>query len=151
MIGRRAFLGLMLVLPTMVAQTGPAMAETAKVYALGGTAINGYDPVAYFTAATPTKGEMEISSSWNGATWQFSSAGNKALFDANPEKYAPQYGGYCAYAVSKGATAPTDPDAWTVVDDKLYLNFSLDVRGIWRQDVSGNISRANANWPAVLQ
>lgn len=151
MTDRRAFLGLLLVLPVVVAQTGPAVAEISKVYSLGGTAINGYDPVAYFTAATPTKGEMEISSSWNGATWQFSSEENKALFDASPEKYAPQYGGYCAYAVSKGATAPTDPDAWSVVDEKLYLNFSLEVRGIWRQDIPGNISRANANWPAVLQ
>ena len=151
MTDRRAFLGLLLVLPVVVAQTGPAIAETPKVYSLGGTAINGYDPVAYFVAATPTMGEMESSSSWNGATWQFSSEENKALFDANPEKYAPQYGGYCAYAVSKGATAPTDPDAWSVVDEKLYLNFSLEVRGIWRQDIAGNISRANANWPAVLQ
>ena len=151
MKNRRIFLGFLLVLPAVVAQTGPAKAETPKVYAIGGIAINGYDPVAYFKGPAPMKGEMEISSNWNGATWQFSSAENKALFDANPEKYAPQYGGYCAYAVSKGATAPTDPAAWTTVDGKLYLNFSLEVRGIWRRDVSGNISRANANWPAVLQ
>ena len=72
------------------------------------------------------------------------------MFDADPEKFAPQYGGYCAYAVSKGATAPTDPNAWTVYDDKLYLNFSTDVRSIWQEDKPGNIAKADANWPGVL-
>ncbi|NNF24928.1 MAG: YHS domain protein, partial [Rhodobacteraceae bacterium] len=75
---------------------------------------------------------------------------SKALFDADPAAFAPQYGGYCAYAVSKGATATTDPDAWTVHDGRLYLNFSTTVRSIWQEDIPGNIARADANWPGVL-
>ncbi len=92
--------------------------------------------------------------SQNGAHYVLSrvlcSAENKAAYDADPERFSPRYGGYCAYAVSKGATAPTDPDAWTVHEDRLYLNFSVDVRGIWQQDIPGNIARADANWPGVL-
>ena len=77
--------------------------------------------------------------------------GHDAVFIANPEKYAPQFGGYCAYAVSKGATATTVPEAWTIVDGKLYLNYSTDVQKLWRQDIPGNIAAANKNWPDVLK
>jgi YHS domain-containing protein len=115
-----------------------------------GYAINGYDPVAYFTSGMPIEGSPDHSTMHNGATFLFASADNKAMFDAKPERYAPQFGGYCAYAVSKGATAKTEPDAWTIVDDKLYLNFNTAVRAIWKQDIPGNIARANKNWPDVL-
>ncbi|MCF6321774.1 MAG: YHS domain-containing protein [Rhizobiaceae bacterium] len=116
-----------------------------------GVAINGYDPVAYFTMSKPVEGSSDFSSQWNDAIWYFSSAQNKTMFDASPEKYAPQYGGYCAFAVSYGSTASTVPEAWTIVDGKLYLNYSLSVRTQWQSDIPGNIKKANENWPGVLQ
>lgn len=151
MLSRRTFLSsAALTLPAVALVSSPVWAETPPVYSSNGVAINGYDPVAYFTDGAPVLGSDAHTSDWNGATLQFASAENKAMFDAEPDKFAPQYGGYCAYAVSKGATAPTDPNAWTVFEDKLYLNFSTDVRAIWQQDKPGNIAKANANWPGVL-
>lgn len=130
---------------------GPTLAAQPEVFASGDVAINGYDPVAYFTENQPVKGDAAHNSSYNGTTWHFASAENKASFDADPAKYAPQFGGYCAYAVSRGYTAPTDPDAWSIKDGKLYLNYSLKVRDLWSQDIPGNISKGNANWPKVLE
>lgn len=151
MLNRRSFLSTLIVsVPAVAAISTPAWAEKPPVFASGGIAINGYDPVAYFTESKPVEGSDSYTSGWKGATLRFASAENKAMFDADPEKFAPQYGGYCAYAVSKGATAPTDPNAWTVFEDRLYLNFSTDVRSIWRQDKPGNIAKADANWPSVL-
>lgn len=114
-----------------------------------GLAIRGYDPVAYFLAKKPVKGKSEFEHAWMGATWRFSTAANRDLFIMNPEKYAPQYGGYCAYGMSRGYAAPIDPKAWTVVDDKLYLNYDRDVRNLWNDDIPGHIARANQNWPRI--
>ena len=114
-------------------------------------AINGYDPVAYFTEGRPLEGRAEIASDWDGATLRFASAENKALFDADPEKYAPAYGGYCAYAVSKGYTASTDPDAWSIYEGRLYLNYSRSVRALWSVNKAGHVASADANWPGVLE
>ena len=116
-----------------------------------GIAINGYDPVAYFTVGKPVEGSQKFSHQWRGAKWHFSSEANKAKFAAAPQKYSPQYGGYCAFAVSYGSTATTVPEAWTIVDNKLYLNNSLGVRSRWKTDIPGYIKKANANWPGVLQ
>lgn len=129
----------------------PAFAAQDPIFNTGGIAINGYDPVAYFTDAKPVKGRADMTSAYNGSTFQFASVQSKAKFDAAPQKYAPQYGGYCAYAVSKGSTAKTDPDAWTIVDGKLYLNYNRAVRAIWKTDITGNIAKADANWPQVLE
>ena len=115
-----------------------------------GLAIRGTDPVAYFTQGGPVAGSSEFTYTWNNATWQFASAENRDLFAANPEQYAPQYGGYCAWAVSQGYTAAIDPNAWKIVDGKLYLNFNRGVQRRWERDIPGNIARANANWPEVL-
>lgn len=109
-------------------------------------AIRGYDPVAYHLVQAPTKGNAGFSSKYNGATWYFATAANKSLFDGAPQKYAPQYGGYCSYAMSKGFVVSIDPDAWTIVDDKLYLNYSLGVRNTWLKDVPGYVEKANNNW-----
>lgn len=114
-----------------------------------GTAIEGYDPVAYFTDGAPVEGEGEFEHEWMGATWYFASAENRDLFVADPEKYAPQYGGYCAYAVSQGATASIDPEAWRIEDGKLYLNLNKDIQAIWQQDVPGYIAKADGNWPTI--
>lgn len=150
MLTRRRFLTASAVLPAATLIAVPAFAGKPKVFATGGVAINGYDPVAYFTDGAPVKGLEAHTSDWEGARMLFARAENKAMFDADPEAYAPKYGGYCAYAVSKGATAPTDPAAWTVHEDRLYLNFSTDVRSIWQQDIPGNVAKADANWPGVL-
>jgi YHS domain-containing protein len=117
------------------------------VYQHGGLAIRGFDPVAYFQQSAPVKGSPEFSYQWQGATWLFASAENRDHFQAHPERYAPQYGGYCAYAVSKGRTASIDPDAWKIVEGKLYLNYSKGVQKKWEQDVPGNIVKADRNWP----
>lgn len=151
MISRRTFLSATaLALPAVTLAGLPARAGTDRVFTRRGAAINGYDPVAYFTQSAPVKGDTLYVSTFEGAEWRFASAGNKAMFDADPAKYAPQYGGYCAYAVSQGYTAKTETEAWTIVDDKLYLNYSLKVRDLWSQDIPGNIAAADNNWPGVL-
>ncbi|MEM1161986.1 MAG: YHS domain-containing (seleno)protein [Pseudomonadota bacterium] len=115
-----------------------------------GTAIDGTDPVAYFTEGRPVEGSSDHVHEWNGAKWRFSSAENLALFAADPEKYAPQYGGYCAWAVAQGYTASTDPNAWKIVDGKLYLNYNKSVQTKWEGDIPGHIASADGNWPKIL-
>jgi YHS domain-containing protein len=115
----------------------------------GEVAIKGYDMVAY-TTGTPAKGEARFAYTWNGATWHFVSAANRDDFARQPEKYVPQFGGYCAWAVSRGYTADVDPEAWKIVEGRLYLNYSKSVQRRWEQDVPGNIQKAQANWPGVL-
>lgn len=125
----------------------PAIA--AKMNLSDGLAIQGYDPVAYVTENAAVEGDAGITADYNGATYQFASAANRDAFVANPAKYAPQYGGFCAYAVSQGYTAPIDPQAFSVVDDKLYLNYSKGVRSRWSKDIPGNIAKGDSNWPKL--
>jgi YHS domain-containing protein len=115
----------------------------------GGFAIKGYDAVAYFQHGQPVKGQTQFSHEYMGARWLFSSAGNRDQFAADPGRYAPQYGGYCSYAVSQGHTAKIDPEAWKIVDGKLYLNYSKGVQKMWEKDVPGYIQKANKNWPGL--
>ncbi len=115
----------------------------------GGVAIEGTDPVAYFTEGRPVAGSKEHVFEWRGATWRFASAAHRDLFAADPEKYAPRYGGYCAWAVSQGYTAGIDPEAWTIHEGKLYLNYDLKVQARWSADIPGNIAKADANWPEL--
>lgn len=124
-------------------------AQKAEIFTKGGKAIRGYDPVAYFTQGRPVKGAEAIQYSWRGSTWLFSSKNNRDAFAANPEKYAPQYGGYCAYGLSKGYKASTEPDAWSVVNGRLYLNYDLDVRDEWNKNRDERIKNADKFWPAV--
>lgn len=114
-----------------------------------GVAIKGYDPVAYFTEGRPVKGRSEFQYEWLGATWQFANAANRDAFAKNSIKYAPQFGGYCAWAVSQGYTAGIDPAAWKIVEGKLYLNYSKSVQQKWEQDVPGNIRKGHENWPKL--
>lgn len=127
-----------------------AGAALVSFFAEDGIAIRGADPVAYFTQGEAVIGSSEFEYEWNGATWRFASAEHRDLFAANPEQYAPEYGGYCAWAVSQGYTAPVDPEAWRIVDGKLYLNYDQRIQQRWSQDVEGNIAQADANWPGVL-
>ncbi|MFC2952242.1 YHS domain-containing (seleno)protein [Marinicaulis aureus] len=113
-------------------------------------AVDGYDPVAYFTVGQPVKGSKEFTIEYNGAQWRFSSAENLEAFEAAAEKYAPQYGGYCAWAVSQNYTASGNPKNWSIVDDKLYLNYNDEIQKRWEKDIPGFIAKANENWPDVL-
>jgi len=126
-------------------------AQKAEVFSTPDGAIRGYDPVAYFTKGKPIKGDSKISFHWNNAEWYFSSEQNRDAFKTSPEKYAPQFGGYCAYGVADNHKAPTQPEAWTIVDGKLYLNYNLDVKTLWSKDQAGFIKKADALWPEVMK
>ena len=115
-----------------------------------GVAIEGFDAVAYHQDQMATRGAKEHSLVWNGATWYFASVENRDLFAESPETYAPRYGGYCAWAVSKGSLAKVNPQAWTLHEGELYLNFSLGIRRTWRRDIPGNIIKADKNWPSLM-
>lgn len=111
-----------------------------------GAALRGFDAVAYFTADNAVKGDSKYEYVWNGAKWFFSSEDNMKKFQADPEAYAPQFGGYCSFAVSEGYTADGDPEAWKVVDGKLYLNYNKQVKQKWEQDQGARIEKGKANW-----
>lgn len=116
-------------------------------------AIRGADVVAYYSLEAgdnAIRGDKNISHEYKGATWYFSSVENRDLFAANPENYAPQYGGYCAFAVSHNFTKPIDPDKWHIIEGKLYLNYNWIADRKWRKDSTAAIERGNANWPTVL-
>ncbi|HIG22738.1 YHS domain-containing (seleno)protein, partial [Henriciella sp.] len=115
------------------------------------TAVEGHDPVAYFTEGRPVKGSRDFTTKYQGAEFRFASRENLDTFLADPEKYAPQFGGYCAWAVSEGYTAKGDADYWAIVDGKLYLNYNKNVQNLWEQDRAMHIDRANTNWPEVLK
>ena len=149
-LSRRTLLAATLGAPLAAAFAMSASAATLPGYAEGGIAVDGSDVVAYFTEGKPVAGDAGITHDWNGATWRFSTAANRDAFAADPEAYAPQYGGYCAYAVSEGYTASPAPNAWSIVDGKLYLNYSRSVRALWNTSRTRRIRDADANWPGVL-
>lgn len=128
-----------------VSQTEP-VAETNNE---GGLAVKGYDPVAYFTEHKPVAGNPQIATTWHGAEYQFTSDAHRREFLAMPEHFAPQYGGFCAYAISRGTIADIDPNEWAVVNDHLYLNNNAVAKGIWDLDRPNNIQAGNRNWPLV--
>ena len=114
-----------------------------------GVALRGYDPVAYFVSSEPQKGQAQYSYEYKGSKFYFASEANRRAFMTTPDKYAPQFGGYCAFGTAQGYKVSTQPDAFAIVKDKLYLNYDKKVQGIWRQDVPGNIAKAEKNWPEV--
>jgi YHS domain-containing protein len=130
----------------------PAYADEAPVYTsfLSRVAISGYDPVAYFTDGRPVRGSQQFSTTYQGYEYRFASAAHRDAFRAAPARYLPQYGGYCAWAVSQGYTASADPTNWRIVDGRLYLNYNDEIQRRWEQDIPGHIRNANANWPSVL-
>jgi YHS domain-containing protein len=115
------------------------------------TAINGYDTVAYFTVGKPVKGLDSLIYEWMGAKWKFSTQANLDLFRANPDKYAPQYGGYCAYGVAQDSLVKVEPDQFTVRDGKLYLNYDAEVQTKWKKDPEGFIRAADAKFQSLLK
>lgn len=146
--GRRGILLAALAAP-LLALPARSGSRAPEVYAEFGVAIDGSDPVAYFDGAGPVMGE-DHGLMWRGATWYFASAHHAARFEADPKAYAPQFGGYCAFAASRGYLAPTIPEAWTIHEGRLYLNASLRARSLWLKDIAGNIAKGRAHWPAIL-
>ena len=126
-----------------------AIAWAGAYFENGGVAIRGYDPVAYFKQDKPVKGSSAYTATHEGSTFHFASAANRDAFAADPGKYAPQYGGFCAYAVANGYKAKTEPDAFTIVNGKLYLNYDQSIQRRWRRDVPGYIKKGDHNWPEV--
>lgn len=127
------------------------VAADGRIFTRDGLAIGGTDPVAYFTEDRPVTGSPEYRLEWHGATWQFASAEHRDRFEADPEAYAPQYGGWCAWAAAHGDAASTVPEAWKIVDDKLYLNYSRFFQWRWERDISGYIEAADARWPDIFE
>lgn len=126
-----------------------SFASAGEYFEREGVALRGYDPVSYFTVGKAELGSPAHSHVHQGSRFHFASAGNRQKFLDNPEKYAPQFGGYCAYGTSRGYKVSTSPDAFSVVDGKLYLNYNREVVKIWKQDVPGNIALAEEKWPEV--
>jgi YHS domain-containing protein len=116
-----------------------------------GLAIQGYDPVAFFTQNKPVKGRPEFESKYNGARYLFVSSEDKATFDANPMKYEPQFGGFCAYGVSKGHIVPVKIEAFQIVNGRLLMQYDLDIRGEFNKDTQGNLQKADKNWPGLVE
>lgn len=137
---------------TLAVFAGAAHAGKDEIYTsfLSSAGAGGYDVVAYFTAGKPVKGDDNFTTEHKGADWYFSSQTNLDAFNADPDKYTPQYGGYCAWAVSQGYTASGDPRQWSVVNDKLYLNYDANIQARWEADRGNFITLGDKNWPAVL-
>jgi YHS domain-containing protein len=133
--------------------TAPGVqAESADgVNQIDGIALHGFDPVAYFTQNKAVKGEAEFTAQYRGVTYEFASKEDQATFQANPATYVPQYGGFCAFAISKGVKADIDPHAFAINDGKLYVNYSEKALQAYQEDVKGNTQNANHNWPDVAK
>lgn len=124
-------------------------AQKSEIFCTAGKAIKGYDPVAFFTESKPVKGSDSLSYSYKDATWLFSSKANLESFKKSPEKYSPQYGGYCAYGTADGHKAPTQTDTWAIVDGKLYFNYNGKVKEMWTKQQTSLIEKANTQWPLI--
>lgn len=148
MFTRRAAISALLAAP-LLAST--AAAQASLVFAEDGWAIRGTDPVAYFRGKGVIAGSRSQVVKWRGAMWSFETAANREAFELNPHAFAPQYGGHCALALAKGFLAPSDPYAWTIRNDRLFLNFSMQERGSWLADADDNIRKADANWSNLLR
>jgi YHS domain-containing protein len=136
-------------LSLFVATAASAASPIAPVNTEHGLAIKGYDPVSYFADGKPMRGSAQFSTSYKGVLYRFASAEHRDRFVAEPEKFVPQYGGYCAYAISLNLIADIDPDEWAIVDNKLYLNNGFFAQTLWSFDKRGNISKGDRYWPLV--
>ena len=150
-IHRRLLIALTLMPIAVVGLAARAGIQPAVNVSRGGLALRGHDAVAYHSLGRATPGSAQFEHRWNGAVWRFAGAANRDLFAKEPSRYAPEFGGYCAYAVSRGYTADGDPNAWRIVDGRLYLNYSKRVQRLWEEDIPGNIASGRRHWPGVLQ
>jgi YHS domain-containing protein len=131
----------------------PSVAQAKELNNLDGNglALQGYDPVGFFTDNRPVKGNQQFQSQYHGATYYFASAEHKAAFDKEPAKYEPQFGGFCAYGASRGKTVPIKIEAWQMVNGRLLMQYDLDVKGKFNTDPQGNLSKADNNWPGLVE
>lgn len=134
---------------TLAAPESANAADLVNTSGASGVALNGYDPVAFFTKKKPVNGNFQITAKHRGATYFFSSEKHKAMFGKNPDMYAPQCGGFCAFGVSVGALFPVDINTWQVRNNKLYLNLNPDILKMFNKDLDGNVAKAMKNWPAL--
>jgi len=139
-----------LALPAALALPGVASAASARIFNTATLAIHGYDPVGYFSDGKAVEGTDEYRLKWMGVIWRFASLDNLAAFESNPRGFAPQYGGYCAFAMAQGSIATSVPEAWTIYQDRLYLNYSKSVRRRWKKDIAGYVDAADTHWPGIL-
>jgi YHS domain-containing protein len=136
-----------ILLAALLLAPGTGLAE--RLNAPAGLALKGHDAVAYHLEGRAVRGRAVFTAHWAGARWRFASEANRAAFAADPARYAPAYGGFCAYAVARGYVAPIDPAAWRIIEGRLYLNYDLATRELWARDIPGEIARADANWPGL--
>jgi YHS domain-containing protein len=131
----------------------PSVAQAKELNNLDGNglALQGYDPGGFFTDNRPVKGNQQFQSQYHGATYYFVSAEHKAAFDKEPAKYEPQFGGFCAYGASRGKTVPIKIEAWQIVNGRLLVQYDLDVKGKFNTDPQGNLSKADKNWPGLVE
>ena len=141
---RQIVIGLAMFAASLAAQAG-------EFFEKDGVALRGYDPVAYFADGRPAQGHAKFMAAHRGSTFHFASAANRDAFIANPAKYAPQYGGFCAFGTAGGYKAAIDPAAFTIVDGKLYLNYNAQVQAKWSSDIAGYIRTADGKWPEVMK
>lgn len=139
----------LLTLIILFAACSSSVKKGTEIFEKEGAAIGGYDPVAFFAEGKPVKGLASYNLKWKDANWQFASKANLDSFSKAPEKYAPQYGGYCAYGTADGHKAPTEIDTWTVLDGKLYFNYNQNVKGMWDKDRPNLIQQADGNWEKI--
>lgn len=126
-----------------------ANSQKAEIFSIEGKAIRGYDVVSFFKDNKAVKGSDSLSFNWKNTVWLFSTKENLEQFKSNPEKYAPQYGGYCAYGTAAGHKAPTETDTWTILNDKLYFNYNKKVKELWTKNQQQLIEKANTNWETI--
>jgi YHS domain-containing protein len=148
-ITKRAFFRVRNFAAALVFAASTASALAGDFYEKDGVAIKGYDPVAYFTDNKPVKGSPAYKAEYGGSVFHFVSQANRDAFAANPAKYTPQYNGFCAFGTAGGYKAAIDPAAFTIVNEKLYLNYNQDVRKKWSADIPGLVAKADKNWPEV--
>ncbi len=135
-------------LAALLLHTG-LQAQSASIFHQQGTALHGYDVVAFFTDSTAVAGKTEHHYEWQGVTWLFASKAHRDAFAADPVHYAPQYGGFCAYGTAGGYKAPTQIETWTIVDGKLYFNYNAKVKALWSKDIPGLVNKADLNWQKI--
>jgi hypothetical protein len=148
--GHHVLLACCIITSALTLASGPSIAGSpVNTGSIGGIAIMGYDPVAYFTEGRAVKGSPEVAYDWLGATWNFVNPQHKELFADDPVRYAPQYGGYCAVGTAYGSTVSIDPDAWRIINGKLYLFGGKQGAANWESDYQSYVTRADENWPAI--
>ena len=135
------------IVPAMIGLLAISSAWAGKQFVDDGLALSGYDPVAYFTLGGPAIGDADITHVWNDAIWQFASVENRDRFIADPNAFAPQYDGHCAFGASVNQLVPGNPHHWYIHDEKLYVNVTPRAQELWLMDVPGNIGKGDANWP----